>query len=221
MATTGDALATELAAVEEGQLGAADRLARQRAGPTVIGVDEAGRGPMAGPLVAAAVAWRGEAPAEGLDDSKRLTASARQRLAEWVEHTLPSAVCVCDADVIDRIGVDRANEEAMRRAVGQLHGDVVLVDGYRLDAFTDASGTPRVTARLVRGDQRSVAVAAASILAKTTRDRIMDGYDRIFPRYGVGRHKGYQTPAHLRALHEEGPSPIHRRSWAPVRNVTE
>jgi ribonuclease HII len=190
----------------------------------VAGVDEAGRGPLAGPVVAAAVilppewAIQGLPPElDGLNDSKQLTESQRERFFAFlvacpvVEHAIASA----EAEEIDAINILQATHRAMRTALDQLGtaADHVLVDGTRVPVIREPQ-TP-----LVKGDSRSYSIAAASVLAKVTRDRRMKAHDAQWPGYGFAVHKGYPTPAHLAALAAQGPSPIHRRSFGPVRAV--
>lgn len=177
----------------------------------VAGVDEAGRGPLAGPIVAAAVVL--SEPVAGLNDSKQLTAEQREALFTQLRagaHTI--GVGVIEAADIDRLGIQTANYAAMAQAVAALHpaADFVLVDGFHVP------GLPPPQARIVRGDQRSLSIAAASIIAKVTRDRLMEELDRKYPAYGFARHKGYATRAHLAALERFGPCAIHRRSFAPL-----
>lgn len=188
----------------------------------MAGVDEAGRGPLAGPVVAAAVmlppAWDGRAwPAEltGLNDSKQLTAAQREAFFIALT-TLPGVVfgiAECSPAVIDRINILQATHRAMRDALALLAPAPahVLVDGRRVPTL----GFPQTP--LVKGDALSYSIAAASVLAKVTRDRLMVEYDRRWPEYGFAIHKGYGTPAHLAALRQHGPSPIHRWSFAPLK----
>lgn len=177
----------------------------------VAGVDEAGRGPLAGPLMAGAVVLARAVP--GLDDSKRLTEARREALFEELlagGHAV--GVGVVEAGELDRIGVQRANYTAMARAVAALEPppDFLLVDGFNLP------GMPQPCLRIIKGDQRSLSIAAASIIAKVTRDRRMAELERKYPGYGFGQHKGYGTAAHLAALKALGPCPEHRRSFAPL-----
>jgi ribonuclease HII len=186
----------------------------------VAGVDEAGRGPMAGPVVAAAVvldpsdtaSWWGE-----LRDSKLLSVRVRERLAEAIRRDAEVGVGVVGPDVIDDVGIVVATCRAMRRALEGLcpAPDQVLVDGLPLRHL----GTPHRA--LVGGDRCCLSIAAASVVAKVERDRLMLEFDRLFPGYGFARHKGYPTADHARALAELGPCPIHRRSWAPVRTILD
>jgi ribonuclease HII len=181
----------------------------------VAGVDEAGRGPLAGPIVAAAVVL--STPIPGLNDSKQLTSAQRNQLYEALldgHHTI--GVAVIPADHIDRHGIQSANYAAMAQAATALHpaADFLLVDGVLIHGC----GLPQK--RLIKGDCRSASIAAASIVAKVTRDRLMDEFDRLYPDYGFARHKGYATREHLEILGRLGPCPIHRRSFAPLSRAT-
>ena len=184
----------------------------------VAGVDEAGRGPLAGPVIAAAVILDPARPIEGLDDSKRLAPDTRERLAAAIRaRALAWAVGRAGVDEIDRHNVLQATLLAMARAVAALRPrpDYALVDGDRWPPLPCPGET------VVGGDAREPAIAAASILAKTVRDAEMVALDRRFPGYGFAAHKGYATPAHLEALRRLGPCPAHRRSFAPVRALLE
>ena len=183
----------------------------------VAGVDEAGRGPLAGPVVAAAVILPQGFRHASLNDSKQLTAATRELLfVEITAHTeIRFAFSVVDVAEIDRINILRATHEAMRRAVAQLDPQPqhVLIDGLPVRPFSIAQTA------LVAGDTLSFSIAAASVIAKVTRDRIMVEHDAKFPGYDFARHKGYGTPQHLAALKKHGPCPIHRRSFLPVRQA--
>ncbi len=182
----------------------------------VAGVDEVGVGPLAGPVVAAAVVLPDRVDLPGLTDSKRLTATARERLAARIrEQALAVAVAEVANDEIDRVNVLRASLVAMRRAVAALgeRPDHVLVDARTIPDL-DARQTP-----LIGGDARDGSIAAASIVAKVHRDAIMRAYEERYPGYGFARHKGYPTSEHLACLVRLGPSPIHRMSFAPVARV--
>ena len=182
----------------------------------VAGVDEAGRGPLAGPVFAAAVILDPDAQIEGLADSKRLSAGRRADLDHEIrERALSFAVARVGATVIDAINILQATMQAMREAVGGLDPspDEVLVDGNRCPTL------PCPARAVVRGDVSVAAISAASILAKVARDREMMEMDRRYPEYGFARHKGYGTRAHRAALARLGPSPIHRTSFAPVRSA--
>ncbi len=182
----------------------------------VAGVDEAGRGPLAGPVFAAAVILDPDAQIEGLADSKRLSAGRRADLDHEIrERALSFAVARVGATVIDAINILQATMQAMREAVSGLDPspDEVLVDGNRCPTL------PCPARAVVRGDVSVAAISAASILAKVARDREMMEMDRRYPEYGFARHKGYGTRAHRAALARLGPSPIHRTSFAPVRSA--
>lgn len=188
-----------------------------RAGfPTLTGVDEAGRGAAAGPLVIAAVILDPRRPVRGLRDSKCLTAEARARLADQVfADAAHVSTVVVDVDEVDDRGVHRANLEGIRRAIARLgqRPEIALIDGYSPAGLT----TPGLG--VWKGDQVFPSIAAASIVAKHVRDRIMNELDDQWPGYGFARHKGYLTASHRRMLAELGPSPVHRRSFAPIRRL--
>lgn len=180
----------------------------------VAGVDEAGRGPLAGPVVAAAVILDPRRPIPGLADSKTLSPARRQELAERIRaNALAWALGRAEVEEIDRINILRASLLAMQRAVAALAlaPSLVLVDGNRAPALSCPVRT------IVRGDVTQPAISAASILAKVARDAEMCALDRCYPGYGFARHKGYPTPEHLEALRRLGACPIHRRSYAPVQ----
>ena len=191
----------------------------------VIGIDEAGRGPLAGPVTASAVILNPAQPIQGLNDSKQLTPARRTELAVLIRaHALAWSVASAEVHEIDQINILQATLLAMRRAMlalpltnvtqgMYLH---VQVDGNRLPNFSELPFKCTAEA-IVGGDARVPSISAASILAKTTRDALMMQLDQRYPGYGLAGHKGYGTAAHLRALRELGPSPIHRRSFAPVR----
>ncbi len=180
----------------------------------IAGVDEAGVGPLAGPVVAAAVVFPAGIHVEGVDDSKRLTPKARETLAETIRATaLAHAVAVVGPEEIDRMNVYRATLEAMRRAVAALlpGPDHVLVDARTIP------GIAVTQEAIVGGDARCHAIAAASILAKTARDRMMEDYESAYPGYGFAAHKGYPTESHREAIRKLGPCAIHRRSFTLLR----
>jgi ribonuclease HII len=180
----------------------------------LCGVDEAGRGPLAGPVVAAAVMLDPGKPIAGLRDSKKLSAKARERLADEIRNHA-AAWCVAEASVaeIDRLNILQATMLAMQRAVAGLQRppDEVWVDGNRCPDWAWRSQA------VVKGDDKVASIAAASILAKTARDHFMCRLDEEFPVYGFARHMGYGTAAHLAALKTHGACPHHRRSFAPVK----
>lgn len=193
-------------------------LARQDCLGLVAGVDEAGRGPLAGPVVAAAVILDELHPIAGLADSKRLGPATRERLFDEIRaKALASCVAEASVEEIDRLNILQATLLAMRRAVDglRLRPRQVLVDGNRLPALTMPARA------VIAGDATVAAISAASILAKVHRDRLCDALDATHPQYGFARHKGYPTAEHLAALRAHGPSEAHRRSFAPVRGVLE
>lgn len=185
----------------------------------VAGVDEAGRGPLAGPVVAAAVILDPARPIDGLRDSKQLTPARREALgAEIRECSLCWSVAWSEPAEIDALNILEATMLAMRRAVLglDLRPDEVRVDGSRVPDLRIPGGEIRGLA-IVGGDASVAAISAASIVAKTTRDGMMRALDVVYPEYGFARHKGYGTVAHRERLLEHGPCPVHRRSFAPVR----
>ncbi len=182
------------------------------------GVDEAGRGPLAGPVVVAAVVLDPTKPIDGLDDSKQLTPEQRERLEPLIRaNARQASVVVVSAAEVDQLNVLGATLAGMARAVAALGVAPAL-------AFIDGDRPPRLSIPLrtvIRGDSRVPAIAAASILAKVARDALMVELDAHFPGYGFARHKGYPTPDHLAALKQLGPCAEHRRSFGPVRTVIE
>lgn len=187
----------------------------------VAGVDEAGRGCLAGPVVAAAVIPDPDRPIPGADDSKRLRPAARTELAAMIRQTaLACAVVAVPAEVIDQLNILQATRLAMRQAVGllALRPDAVVVDAVTLEdvAKDESNGGGPACLAVVKADAWSYAVACASILAKTERDRMLVEYDREYPVYGFARHKGYGAPDHLAALAKYGPSPLHRLTFRKV-----
>ena len=187
----------------------------------IAGVDEAGRGPLAGPVAAAAVILPpdltgAEEWLRGVDDSKRLTPSRRAAAAEYIrQYALAWSVAQLPPDAIDRIGIGNAVRQAMLDAVAGLKPapDALLLD------YIPIRECPCPWQTIVKGDAKSLSIAAASILAKTARDAVMRDADRCYPGYGFARHKGYATALHLRRLRELGPTPLHRRSFGPLRQA--
>ena len=184
----------------------------------LIGIDEAGRGPLAGPVVAGAVALNSGAPIAGLADSKRLTPKKRDSLFDEIKrNALAYGIGIADVREIDRHNILQASLLAMRRAyaAAALVADEVWVDGDKDPEISEP------TYMLVGGDAKMPAISAASILAKVTRDRMMVDYAETYPQYGFERHKGYPTALHLSRLREHGPCPIHRLSFGPVQESSE
>ncbi|MFZ5935081.1 ribonuclease HII [Pseudomonas putida] len=184
----------------------------------VAGVDEVGRGPLCGAVVTAAVILDPARPILGLNDSKKLTEAKREALFDEIcEKALSFCIARAEVDEIDRLNILHATMLAMQRAVEGLHvtPKLALIDGNRCPKLAVPA------APVVKGDSQVPAIAAASILAKVTRDREMSAFELIYPGYGIGGHKGYPTPVHLEALARLGPTPIHRRSFGPVRAAWE
>ncbi len=180
----------------------------------VAGVDEVGRGSLFGPVVASAVILDRGYRIRGLRDSKLLLPERRELLAPRIrEHAIAWAVAAVDAARIDQINIYHASRLAMREAVMRLApaADHLLIDAMRLDCDLPQRA-------IIHGDALSASIAAASILAKVERDRIMCEWDAVFPEYGLASHKGYSTPQHIAALQQYGPTPLHRQSFAPVWN---
>jgi ribonuclease HII len=190
-----------------------ERAARQLGWTRIAGIDEAGRGALFGPVVAAAVVLNPKRRIVGLDDSKKLTPERRAELAPRIqEHALAWAVAEIDASRIDAWNIYQASRQAMTAALQQLSimPDYLLLDAMHLDVLIEQKS-------LIKGDAKSVSIAAASILAKTHRDARMNEWDAVYSGYGLAQHKGYGTPEHLEALKRLGPTPLHRNSFAPVR----
>jgi ribonuclease HII len=191
-------------------------LARKQGWMRVCGVDEVGRGSLFGPVVAAAVVLNPRRRIVGLDDSKKLTPERRAELAPRIqEHALAWAVAEIEASRIDAWNIYQASRQAMIAAIENIRPapDYLLIDAMELPLSVEQRS-------LIHGDARSVSIAAASILAKVERDRLMDGFDEIYPQYGLRTNRGYSTPDHLEALRRYGPTPLHRYSYAPVREST-
>ncbi len=187
-------------------------------GKLLAGADEAGRGPLAGDVVAAAVILNPAEPIEGLDDSKKLSEKRRDALFEEIQaKALGFAIARASVDEIEELNILHASMLAMKRAVEALvpQPEYVLVDGNRLPKWTYSAEA------VVKGDSRVAAIAAASILAKVTRDRDMVALEEKYPGYGFAAHKGYPTKAHMLALEQLGPTPVHRASYGPVKAILE
>lgn len=183
----------------------------------IAGIDEAGRGPLAGPVVAAACILPEGTLLIGLNDSKQVSMAERARLYDQIVALAGChwAVGIASVGEIDRLNILKASFLAMYRALEQLkqQPDVILVDGHLAPSF----GIPTVP--LVKGDSKSASIAAASILAKVTRDRMMQELDLLFPQYGFSLHKGYATPEHLKAVQTLGPCAVHRKSFEPIKSM--
>lgn len=195
---------------------AIERNLKRRGFSRIAGVDEVGRGPLAGPVVAAALILPARFDAEGITDSKALTPARRRNLAARILSVAEVAIVALPAPEIDRLNIHHATLEAMRRAISALPRlpDHALIDGKFVPA-----GLPCPAEALVKGDSRALSIAAASIVAKVTRDAMMEEAERLYPGYSFDRNAGYPAPAHLAALKKLGLSPLHRRSFAPCRAV--
>lgn len=182
----------------------------------IAGADEAGRGAWAGPIVAAAVILPATFRSPLIRDSKQLSPAARElAYREICRSAIAWAVCSLPATQIDRIGIQRANLSAITRAIARLspRADMALIDAWNISLPIPSEG-------IIRGDQSSISIAAASILAKVSRDRALRSLSRTFPTYGFAQHKGYGTTGHQRALNQHGASAVHRHSFAPVARVS-
>jgi ribonuclease HII len=194
---------------------AARRLGAQR----IAGIDEVGRGPMFGPVVAAAVILPAHFRLRGLTDSKQLTENQRNEFDAAIRVAAVAwAIAAVDVETIDRINIRRASLLAMRMAVEQLAADDLLPDYLLIDGC-DTIDWPCPQQAVVQGDGRSRSIAAASVLAKVHRDRLLVELDAVYPGYGLARHKGYCSREHLEALARLGPTPMHRKSYAPVAQM--
>jgi ribonuclease HII len=189
----------------------------------VAGIDEVGRGPLAGPVAAGAVVFPRGVRAAGrfrflkrVNDSKKLSADAREELAAFIwEHAAAAAVAFIPVGTIDRIGIAEASRQAMLSAIGDLgvRPQHLLIDAFRINGC-NLPQTP-----IIRGDATSISIAAASVIAKVARDRVMDEYDAEYPGYGFVSNKGYYTAEHVLAIRESGPCDLHRRSFSPVKEL--
>ncbi len=193
-----------------------EREARKCGWQRIAGLDEVGRGSLFGPVVAAAVILDPKRRIVGLDDSKKLPAERREVLALRIrEYALCWAIAEVDASRIDAWNIYQASRQAMTLALAHLKisPDYLLLDAMQLDVLVEQKS-------LIHGDALSISIAAASIIAKVERDRMMTEWDMVYPQYGLAQHKGYATPEHLAALRSHGPSPHHRFSFAPVREAS-
>ncbi len=200
---------------------ALENAARQRGATRIAGLDEVGRGPMFGPVVAAAVIFPERCRMPGLTDSKLLTEKQRNEFDAMIRDCAVAwAIAAVDVETIDRINIRRASLLAMKMAVEQLAAapDFLLPDYLLIDG-RDTIEWPCAQQAVVGGDVRSVSIAAASVLAKVHRDRLLVELDAVYPGYGLARHKGYCVAEHLEALRRLGPTPLHRKSYQPVAQL--
>ena len=191
-----------------------EREARAKGIALIAGMDEAGRGPLAGPVVAAAVILDPKKPIYGVDDSKKLSAKKRAALrAEIEKKAISVGVGIVDVETIDSINILEATKLAMKKAVAALdpQPQLVLIDAVQL------KNLPIPQQPIIRGDALSVSIAAASIIAKETRDEMLKAYDELYPEYGFASHKGYGTRRHMDAIRTHGPLPIHRKTF--IKNI--
>ena len=180
-------------------------------GKLVCGIDEAGRGPLAGPLVTAGVVFPEGYENPDIYDSKSISEKKRNMLYDVImEDALEFMITIVDEKTIDRLNIYRADQAAFAETSIALCGEIILTDAMPLEIG-------RTVIPLVKGDRKSISIAAGSILAKVTRDRIMEAYDAVYPQYGFRRNKGYPTREHLEAIERYGITPIHRRSYGPVQ----
>lgn len=182
----------------------------------IAGIDEVGRGPLAGPVVASAVILPETFYLPGLNDSKKLSEAKREQFFDYImQEAIAVGTGVMDHDIIDRINIYQATKQAMIAAVAQLshQPDYLLIDAMELDV-------PIPQCSIIKGDAKSISIAAASIIAKVTRDRMMKAYAKQYPQYGFEQHMGYGTSAHLAALRAHGITPWHRKSFSPVKDMT-
>ncbi|MBI3592611.1 MAG: ribonuclease HII [Nitrospirae bacterium] len=193
-----------------------DESIRKKGFDVIAGVDEAGRGPLAGPVVAAAVILPGDIKISGIRDSKKIPANERERLfCEILLNAVDIGIGAVDAEEIDQINILRATKLAMHNAIMDLknQSDIILIDALNI---------PTIKIRqmpIIKGDAKSASIAAASIVAKVIRDRIMMRYHSVYPHYGFDRHKGYGTRAHIHKIEKYGPCPIHRKSFQKVMGL--
>lgn len=194
-----------------------ERAAKQKGYRMIAGIDEVGRGPLAGPVVAAAVILPEGMEDIGLDDSKKLSAKKREEIFEMIkEQAIAIGIGIVDAFTIDKINIYEASKVAMKRAIELLHEqpDYLLIDAMKLDTGIPEEG-------IIKGDTKSISIAAASIVAKEVRDQMMKDYEQLYPGYGFAQNAGYGTKAHMEGLKKLGPTPIHRLTFAPVKEYQQ
>ena len=194
-----------------------ERLAYKEGASFIAGVDEVGRGPLAGPVVAAAVILPKNIEDLGFDDSKKLSASKREEIYRLIqEKAIAIGIGIVDADIIDKVNIYQASRLAMQQAVSELkiQPDYLLIDAMKIDVNTPQIG-------IIKGDAKSISIAAASIVAKQVRDQMMQEFDELFPGYDFSNNAGYGTPKHLEGLKSKGICPIHRKTFAPIKDYLE
>ena len=194
-----------------------ERLAYQEGASFIAGVDEVGRGPLAGPVVDAAVILPKNIEDLGFDDSKKLSASKREEIYRLIqEKAIAIGIGIVDADIIDQVNIYQASRLAMQQAVSELkiQPDYLLIDAMKIDVNTPQIG-------IIKGDAKSISIAAASIVAKQVRDQMMQEFDELYPGYDFSNNAGYGTPKHLEGLKTKGICPIHRKTFAPIKDYLE
>lgn len=194
-----------------------ERLAYQEGASFIAGVDEVGRGPLAGPVVAAAVILPKNIEDLGFDDSKKLSASKREEIYRLIqEKAIAIGIGIVDADIIDQVNIYQASRLAMQQAVSELkiQPDYLLIDAMKIDVNTPQIG-------IIKGDAKSISIAAASIVAKQVRDQMMQEFDELYPGYDFSNNAGYGTPKHLEGLKSKGICPIHRKTFAPIKDFLQ
>ena len=194
-----------------------ERLAYKEGASFIAGVDEVGRGPLAGPVVAAAVILPKNIEDLGFDDSKKLSASKREEIYRLIqEKAIAIGIGIVDADIIDQVNIYQASRLAMQQAVSELkiQPDYLLIDAMKIDVNTPQIG-------IIKGDAKSISIAAASIVAKQVRDQMMQEFDELYPGYDFSNNAGYGTPKHLEGLKTKGICPIHRKTFAPIKDYSE
>lgn len=194
-----------------------EKLAYQEGASFIAGVDEVGRGPLAGPVVAAAVILPKNIEDLGFDDSKKLSASKREEIYRLIqEKAIAIGIGIVDSDIIDQVNIYQASRLAMQQAVSELkiQPDYLLIDAMKIDVNTPQIG-------IIKGDAKSISIAAASIVAKQVRDQMMQEFDELYPGYDFSNNAGYGTPKHLEGLHTKGICPIHRKTFAPIKDFLQ
>ena len=194
-----------------------ERLAYKEGASFIAGVDEVGRGPLAGPVVAAAVILPKNIEDLGFDDSKKLSASKREEIYRMIqEKAIAIGIGIVDVDIIDQVNIYQASRLAMQQAVSELkiQPDYLLIDAMKIDVNTPQIG-------IIKGDAKSISIAAASIVAKQVRDQMMQEFDELYPGYDFSNNAGYGTPKHLEGLKSKGICPIHRKTFAPIKDYLE